>query len=89
MIALVLALLVVPIAQTRWELPVTIRVLRDVQARGYTPEEHSVEAARGVLYTDRFLIRKFQTFQMVKINGEGGCRIRFRNREHDVTSCPG
>jgi hypothetical protein len=88
MLALVLSLLVVPIAQTRWELPVTIRVLRDVQARGYTPEEHGAQLARGVLYTDPFVIRKGQTFQMVKIYTEGECRIRFQNREHDVASCP-
>jgi hypothetical protein len=88
MIALAVLLLVVPLAQTRWDLPVTVRVLRDVQARGYLPEEHGAQTARGVLYTDRFLIRKFETFQMVKIYAEGECRIRFRNREHDVASCP-
>jgi hypothetical protein len=91
MIALAMLLVVVPIAQTQWELPVTVRVLRDVQARGYTAEEHGTQAARGILYialTARFVIRKFQTFQMVKIYAEGGCRIRFQNREHDVASCP-
>ena len=47
-------------------------------------------ARPGRLYIGRgsFVIKKGQTFQMVKIDGEGGCRIRFETREYSLGSCP-
>jgi hypothetical protein len=73
-----------------WHLPATIEALKDVEA--VNSERHSdgsVYQERGVLYADEaFRIRKGERFQMVKVYGEGGCRIRFKNKEHDVSSCP-
>ena len=35
-----------------------------------------------------FVIRKGETFQMIAIGQEGGCRIRVEKREYEVSSCP-
>jgi hypothetical protein len=61
-----------------------IRVLQDVLVRreGETPEP------RGVLYGDTtVLIRKGEQFQMLSVEQEGGCRIRYAARVITVASC--
>ena len=35
-----------------------------------------------------FRLRKGQRFQMIAIDREGSCRIRFGKREYGLTSCP-
>lgn len=68
-----------------WRLPATIEALRDVESRPYNPV---LGEQRGVLYAgDVFQIRKGERFQMIKVYSEGGCRIRFKSKEYDVTSC--
>jgi hypothetical protein len=70
--------------QSPWRLPATIEALRDVEAGPYNARREQ----RGVLYTDRvFKIRKGERFQMVKVYSEGSCRIRFKSKEYDVSSC--
>ena len=73
-----------------WHLPVTIEVTRDVEIR---PTLGAAHEARGTLYSwnrgssKPVLIKTGERFQMVKIYYEGQCRIRFKNRDYDVTSC--
>jgi hypothetical protein len=82
-----IAVLVLPAGPTRWRLPATIEALQDVPAQ-------SVEGShqlRGVLYVSggrSFTITKGHRFSMVKVYDEGECRIKFENREYDVSSCP-
>src|ERR1700682_6503974 len=83
-------------AQPRPRVPVTIEVARDVEVKPYSelrrPDGSYLKQMRGTLYIARtfkgFWIEKGHTFQMVKIYGEGGCRIRFEKREYDLGSCP-
>jgi hypothetical protein len=74
----------------RRHLPATIEVAQDVEA---TPSPVTTERRqRGTLYIardlKRFRIKKGQTFQMIKLLGEGGCRIRFESTEYELGSCP-
>jgi hypothetical protein len=81
-----------PEPSTAWyrsHLPVTIEVVQDVEAK---PEPGPTEPyQRGTLYIGRnlkaFRIRKGQTFQMTRLLGEGGCRIRFQKNEYELGSC--
>ena len=70
--------------------PATIEVLRDVESK--TSERRAdgtYGQERGYLYaTDDFTIKKGQRFVMLQELGEGGCRIRFQNKEHVIASCP-
>jgi hypothetical protein len=69
-----------------WRLPAIVEALRDVEVHPLI--DPTLGEQRGVLYSgETFQIRKGERFQMIKIYGEGGCRIRFKNREHDVSSC--
>jgi hypothetical protein len=73
----------------RRHLPVTIEVLQDVEVnrRDVEPDAH----LRGTLIGNpgaNVRIKKGQTFQMIKLYGEGECRIRFEKREWDLGSCP-
>jgi hypothetical protein len=71
----------------RWRLPATIEALQDVPAQSIQ-RSHQL---RGVLYVageGTFTIEKGQRFLMVKVYDEGECRIKFKNREYDVSSCP-
>jgi len=73
-----------------WHLPVTIEVTRDVEVKPTLGVSHE---ARGTLYSWNLpsskpvLIKSGERFQMVKIYFEGGCRIRFKSGNYDVTSC--
>jgi hypothetical protein len=73
-----------------WHLPVAIEVARDVEVKPTLGVSHE---ARGSLYSSNrasskpVLIKSGERFQMVKIYSEGQCRIRFKNRDYDVTSC--
>jgi hypothetical protein len=76
--------------QSRWHLPVTIEVARDVDVKSSERQSDGrYGQIRGTLYSsEAFRIKKGQRFQMVKIYGEGECRIRFQEKEHDLSSCP-
>jgi hypothetical protein len=73
-----------------WHLPVTIEVIRDVEIKPTLGVSHE---ARGTLYSwslpssKPVRITSGERFQMVKVYEEGACRIRFKNRNYDVTSC--
>lgn len=83
-------------AQTRWQLPVTIEVTRDVDVKPYSvlalPGGGLLREERGTLYIGReekaFQIRKGQIFQMIKVELEGGCQIRFEKKDYLLGSCP-
>jgi hypothetical protein len=83
------ALVLLPASlQTKWRFPVVIEALQDVPVEaGETARQR-----RGVLYVGRsegrFTIKKGQRLLMVKVYGEGECRIRFQDKEYDVSSCP-
>jgi hypothetical protein len=87
--SLLLLLILACIVQTRWQLPVTIRVLQDVDVKSGEPVGGQ---RRGTLYIGRafraFVVKKGETFQMIQVGQEGGCRIRIEKREYDVSSCP-
>lgn len=76
------------VGQTNWRLPVTIETLVDVPAHA----EGAARQVRGVLYISPdeqpFTVKKGQRFLMVKIHGEGGCRIEFEKKQYNVNSCP-
>ena len=76
--------------QSRWHLPVTIEVARDVDVRSSERQSDGrYGQLRGTLYSsEAFRIKKGQRFQMVKIYGEGECRIRFQEKEYDLGSWP-
>jgi hypothetical protein len=76
--------------QSRWHLPVTIEVARDVDVRSSERQSDGrYGQLRGTLYSsEAFLIKKHERFQMVKIYTEGECRIRFQGKEYDLHSCP-
>jgi hypothetical protein len=89
MTAFLISSLLVTAPQLPWPLPVTIRVLQDVQV--FSRAEPGGGMRRGRLYIDTppdFVIRKGRTFEMFKAEAEGGCRIRFEKREHFLGSCP-
>jgi len=52
------------------------------------PERHR----RGTLeiggHAKAFTIKEGETFQITKLLGEGGCRIRFLKKDYDLGSCP-
>ncbi len=86
-----IALLVILSAPTQVSrhLPITVELKRDVEvahnAESYEP--------RGKLYLDdpkakAFRLRKGERFQMVEIGQEGSCRIRFKDQDYGLTSCP-
>jgi hypothetical protein len=82
-----IGMLILPAGQTSWRLPATIEALQDVPAQSVEPPHQ----LRGVLYVSggrSFTIAKGQRFLMVRVYGEGECRIKFENREYDVSSCP-
>jgi hypothetical protein len=89
-IAWLFSLILLAPTETRWRLPVTIKVLQDVPIRPYPQDARGEQ--RGVLYIGRegkgFVIKKGQTFQMIKIGQEGGCWIRFEKKEYGPPSCP-
>jgi hypothetical protein len=74
-------------AQTKWRLPATIEALEDVPVHSVQPSHQ----LRGVLYVagnTTFTIKRGQRFSMVKVLGEGECRIKFEKKEYTVSSCP-
>ena len=77
-------------AQSDRRLPVTIQVMQDVDVK--TSERRpdgSVGQERGSLYSSKaFRIKKGQRFQMIKLLGEGECRIQFEKKIYDLSSCP-
>ena len=75
--------------QGSWQLPVTIRVKQDVPVENNQPLGHQEIGRLYVSPKDKpFVIRKGDTFQMIAIGQEGGCRIRVAKREYEVSSCP-
>src|SRR5690349_16487462 len=94
-VAWTLATMILVAVQTRsipgWHLPVTVEVTRDVEVQSSAHVSHE---ARGTLYSwtrlshRAFWIKRGERFQVVKIYSEGECRIRFKNRDYDITSCP-
>ncbi len=83
------AWMLVSAEQSRWHLPVTIEVTRDVDVKSSEGRAgDSSGQLRGTLYGSKeFRIRRGERFQMVKIYTEGECRIRFKKREYDLSSC--
>ena len=85
-------------AQTRWQLSVTIEVTRDVDVKPSSvlqiPGGGLQGEQRGTLYiaigrdAKAFRIMKEHTFQMIKVEPEGGCQIRFENKDYTLGSCP-
>lgn len=71
------------------QIPLTIELEQDVAVTHNTePAEH-----RGKLYladtkASAFRLRKNQRFEMLSSGAEGSCRIKFEDREYDLTSCP-
>jgi hypothetical protein len=75
--------------QAAWQLPVTIRARQDVPVENSQPLGHQEVGRLYVSPKDKpFVIRKGDTFQMVAVGQEGGCRIRVEKREYEVSSCP-
>ena len=81
-----------PADARRTRVPVTIEAKQDVQVLvGLVSRE-----ARGKLYVWQtpqanetpFVIRRGERFQMIKEDGEGQCRIRYRGKTFRLTSCP-
>ena len=75
--------------QAAVDLPITIEVKQDVEV-AHKADSHE---SRGKLYladpqAQSFWLRKGQKFQMVRVDQEGSCQIRFENREYGLTSCP-
>jgi hypothetical protein len=75
--------------QVARRLPVTIEAKRDVEVTQFQ-EAHD---SRGMLYLDdfkakAFRLKKGQRFQMLEVGKEGGCRIRFEDKEYGLISCP-
>jgi hypothetical protein len=73
----------------RSHLPVSLKVTQDVAVKPYSrPPGHQ----RGTLEiggdAKGFTITKGKTFQMTELLGEGGCRIRFLERDYSLGSCP-
>lgn len=73
-----------------WELPVTISVLQDVEINVMeentaVPDDAS-PLSRYSLVTLGF--RREMQFQMINIHLEGGCQIRFEDKEYSMISCP-
>lgn len=75
-------------AQSNSNLPVTIKTLKSVTV---VSRPRTVEM-RGLLFISSnhrpFVIKKGETFKMISIGSEGGCRIRYRGSEYEVSSCP-
>lgn len=73
----------------RRHLPVTIRVNQDVTVTPGTRSEEERRPGTLRIYADfvGFQIKKGQTFQMIKLLGEGACRIRFARKTYDL-ECP-
>jgi hypothetical protein len=81
-------------AHARTRVPLTIEAKQDVEVLvGFASKE-----VRGKLYVWQtypghasetpFVIRRGERFQMIKDEGEGQCRIRYRGKTHQLTSCP-
>jgi hypothetical protein len=86
---IVLLMILTAPGQVSRRLPVTIEVKRDVEVVQFQKANDS----RGTLYLDDFTARPFrlkkgQRFQMLEVGQEGGCRIRFEDREYGLISCP-
>jgi hypothetical protein len=86
---IVLLMILTAPGQVSRRLPVTIEVKRDVEVTQYT-DSHD---PRGTLYLDNikekaFRLKKGQRFQMLEVGQEGGCRIRYQDREYGLISCP-
>ena len=65
--------------------PVVVEVQRDVEVR----RSEGGSERRGTLYTNaQFRIRKGERFLMLRTVQEGSCRIRFHQREYELSSCP-
>ena len=77
---------VVGIDVSNKDLPLSIEVAQEVQIKKSTDGNWT---QRGTLYANTDMkIEKGQSFQMIEIGGEGGCRIRFRGVEYNIFSCP-
>jgi hypothetical protein len=92
-ITLTLLMLLSQAASTSWQLPATIEVARDVPVRNLPEgEPDGWQLERGSLYIEQglkpFLIAKGRTFEMIALEPEGACRIRFDKREYLLRSCP-
>jgi hypothetical protein len=79
-------------AQTRWQLPATIRALQDVSVEPYPLEwPVTAERPRSLIYIwnaeKGFKIKKGETFQMVKILPEGNCAFRFKDKTYETAYC--
>lgn len=71
-------------------LPVTIRVLQDIQinavAENADAPDDAQPASRYSLVT--LGIRKDQQFQMIDIHLQGSCQILFEGKRYDLVACP-
>ena len=66
-------------------LPVIIEVMKDVSG---LDGSHAWQK-KGNLYSNRaFRINKGERFQMIEVIGEGECKIRYRENEYHLSSCP-
>jgi hypothetical protein len=69
--------------------PVTIEVKQDVEVLvGYVAHEVRGKLYLGLMRETPFVISRGERFQMIKIDGEGECQIRFRGKTHVLMSCP-
>ncbi|MEP6832120.1 MAG: hypothetical protein ABJB74_01950 [Gemmatimonas sp.] len=78
----------IPWAVVTQRAPVVIEALRDVQVIKENSDGTSGQH-RGVLYShDTLHIAKSTRFTMIKELGEGECRVRVKERELELSSCP-
>lgn len=65
--------------------PLTIQVRRDVEVR----PDSAPSQQREILYSDTSLIiRKGERFEMQEVGPEGACRVLYKGRRLDLSSCP-
>ncbi|MEN3336622.1 MAG: hypothetical protein V7647_298 [Acidobacteriota bacterium] len=73
----------------RSHLPVTLKVTQDVQVKPYSRSQRHQRATLEIGGDAKaFTIKQGETFQMMELLGEGGCRIRFLKKNYSLGSCP-
>ena len=87
-VVLIFSTIAMATAQTTWRLPATIEALQNIKGEEF---ETGAGQLRGVLYVgegNAFTIKKGERFLMTKIGSEGGCRIEFKKKSYEASSCP-
>lgn len=66
-------------------IPLTIQLRKDVEVR----PDSGASQVRGILYGDTSLtIRKGERIVMQWVGSEGGCRVLYKQRQLELSSCP-